>query len=1070
MESLQDMFSVPETVQMMNLYDHVYLKQLLYAKLTTLYKEEIFSSNFASRFLTVLITNMNTKRLVCLCVEHEKNLFSRQLSYHITNHMMIEMLLTRRPLTITCGHQTVHIVSSLLSIQCLTIIAETMFENNSFWKWLFDRIDDCCDDTVSGEQDILSRLVLCCRLTESRFVSPRHFLTSLMSITTTMKMEIETMNAIHAREKCYIGYMYENIVDPDKRALFFTNNEAYSTMAVIEYISHNPDINNTVLVKVQISLLALSTGGAVHRLVKSYDMLKLMNCSSCKFLEFDTSIYSEMNHISKPLHGQYHRIGINLNESLTARNIVTDNTSFRRSCPPISNNILSYLPNFKTQVTTLTDLQSLALKEIRNKMKYDIRRYLGVPILTKSNELFMIDRRSDRPMIYSEEENNACKVHSALLALNTGSGKTLVSLLSAMMYIFINQDKMAVLIIPDTLLNQWKSEVDKHTTWRINEHYIAVNNIKEITRYQKIFQTSSDSPRVCLASINAFRRPCFDILMKTLASKINGVDTWRGGMIIVDEAHKLNAKTGIFKKIIDHNFDFSLAITATSYQNISTVNRLLKLDNIKTGMFNNSRLLEMVEIFGKSEHASKGNIVQNAIFIEPNGWTRQAHELLANIHSKWTYELASRSRKIMRIYERICAGGAVDGELLLAVLTRLLSQHVHTSPSPILLRIDETSARSKAYAEPSDECQICLCAFDSPLQLNCGHVFCQECVKSVIELTRKRCPVCRVSLKVPLTVSRPSWTNRKRKNNEADIVNENKSNEKDIKYKVEAVIGHRREYQNMLVGLLSTSSSSSSSSSPSSHVVLNEKLIAFKKYILDYCENKTANSRLVIFSKRDVPCYAYMEVLLHHKLSVVRAGVLKTKRKESCENISKFQQGQVEVLLLNYKYCEGFDLVNASHTLICDFDISLSKLVQAAGRSKRIGQLHTNIYISTLVMKDSFDEFLYRQIGKGEGKLSKDNTQELEWITTRHMPGTVFYAVNECLTRIHAIKYTDILLFNRITIRIRLSQNILLEIYNGGKKFRINQYSISVERLLAMNNEQFSENDIVLKVRHALLS
>ena len=260
------------------------------------------------------------------------------------------------------------------------------------------------------------------------------------------------------------------------------------------------------------------------------------------------------------------------------------------------------------------------------------------------------------------------------------------------------------------------------------------------------------------------------------------------------------------------------------------------------------------------------------------------------------------------------------------------------------------------------------------------------------------------------------------------------------------------------------------SSSSKSRIVLDEKLTAFKKYISDYCLVKTEKSRLVVFSKRDVPCQGYMKVLESHKLVVVKAGVLSTNRKKSCDNITIFRQGNADVLLSNYKYCEGFDLINASHTLICDFDIYLSKLVQAAGRSKRLGQQHDKVHISTLVMKDSFDEFLYLQMGKSEGKISSDNSKQLEWITTRHMQNTDLNLLKRVLERITGrAAETENMVFFRGSIKIHFSNNVTATVVDGNIFTRNESVGVSLRSLMSMSHLRFNySNHIVLSIRFAI--
>ena len=50
------------------------------------------------------------------------------------------------------------------------------------------------------------------------------------------------------------------------------------------------------------------------------------------------------------------------------------------------------------------------------------------------------------------------------------------------------------------------------------------------------------------------------------------------------------------------------------------------------------------------------------------------------------------------------------------------------------------------------QCPICLSILDNPLMTNCGHNYCQQCLKQVIQSGVKQCPKCRN----PLTKKRPN--------------------------------------------------------------------------------------------------------------------------------------------------------------------------------------------------------------------------------------------------------------------------------------------------------------------------
>ncbi|ONK58277.1 uncharacterized protein A4U43_C09F10520 [Asparagus officinalis] len=72
-----------------------------------------------------------------------------------------------------------------------------------------------------------------------------------------------------------------------------------------------------------------------------------------------------------------------------------------------------------------------------------------------------------------------------------------------------------------------------------------------------------------------------------------------------------------------------------------------------------------------------------------------------------------------------------------------------------LISEDDLSAKRKKVSEPVQEkavpkepsyiCPICMGELVSPCSTNCGHIFCEGCIKSAIQV-KKQCPTCRTKL------------------------------------------------------------------------------------------------------------------------------------------------------------------------------------------------------------------------------------------------------------------------------------------------------------------------------------
>lgn len=55
---------------------------------------------------------------------------------------------------------------------------------------------------------------------------------------------------------------------------------------------------------------------------------------------------------------------------------------------------------------------------------------------------------------------------------------------------------------------------------------------------------------------------------------------------------------------------------------------------------------------------------------------------------------------------------------------------------------NETVAEEKPK-EPTFTCPICQGAMVSPSTTPCGHIFCDTCIRDVIQKRKKSCPICR---------------------------------------------------------------------------------------------------------------------------------------------------------------------------------------------------------------------------------------------------------------------------------------------------------------------------------------
>eukprot|EP01084_Bolivina_argentea_P137763 242617_1 len=90
-------------------------------------------------------------------------------------------------------------------------------------------------------------------------------------------------------------------------------------------------------------------------------------------------------------------------------------------------------------------------------------------------------------------------------------------------------------------------------------------------------------------------------------------------------------------------------------------------------------------------------------------------------------------------------------------------------------------AKKEAFNYSEDgECPICYeCPFEEPLQTPCRHIFCKECIQSVL-FDKSQCPMCRTKVKISQLKKPPSNNNNQKI--EMKLENNNNNNEEEIRF------------------------------------------------------------------------------------------------------------------------------------------------------------------------------------------------------------------------------------------------------------------------------------------------
>lgn len=975
-------------------------------------------------FLELILTYMESKRLLTILIARHMSIF--QVNFGTTNISLIINLLQKKPSIVYRG-KVFDLHTEWLPVQLLVLIQDRMNDRQGFWDWLFSRIQQYQPGyVVKTTEDFwyITKPVLLftvsypvrsvdCSLMEMSDVSlslPRHIFEVLLQ-----------------RQRWYVGNLKQYIKELSSFPSLETDEIVLELpLLVVQPMSNQVpnDDDNAVrpaegvaetLCETRVKLYFLPRHRRSHVSLLPFYIRALSRCTK-RVVE---GTFCEVGHImcshdietavagtaKNATPSPTHRTGVCISRpGILPRNMTNlDNTVFRLAHPVSAEPPVIHLPSM---LTPITKMQRRALEVLHTKMTQSVEKYMGPFLRTLDNTtVYHLDRGTVPVKVSLAEVRKWSSCYRALLGLDTGTGKTLVTIAAAMHFMATFPGTKALLLVPDNLLQQWLSEIKKHTSWRLGidvDFMARGQDVKRVLNKKKTCPVQFRSLKVFLASVNAVRQPDFSELLFNVE------------FLSIDEVHSVNVDTLSSRCLLNRSFQFIMGISATPYANWRNTRKWLGL---KKWM---QRSLEAVEIYGTNTDPSF-DTEHRKILLPADEWTQAAHKLLAGITTKLT-KIQGSVRKITRIYERICAGGRVDGELLMAVLQKMLSNRsVENS-----LFITEEVCKTKCFSASHDECPICLCNFDKPLQLECGHCLCSVCTFALFSLFRKQCPQCRKELSQPIKLHRPVWYRKRTRSDDDDDDDDGDDREQkgqdcssgnDFQNRVSTIVhSANRVYHEFLKG------------GENLPLELTAKKEGFKKYMENYMQHKRPDSRLVIFSKRDVPLANYLQLMKETTdLKVLCAGSFKTGRSDSMQNIEKFRKGEVDVLVCNFRYCTGFDLVNASHILVTDFDISVASLVQAFGRANRIGQRNSKIYIDTLLIENGFDHYLYEDIQKFHGKINTNNIAQVEYFVTHQFPETPMGRAYKVVRNVVGDRPFE--------IRIRKDGNIFIVVQNKvGKK------------------------------------
>jgi superfamily II DNA or RNA helicase len=657
----------------------------------------------------------------------------------------------------------------------------------------------------------------------------------------------------------------------------------------------------------------------------------------------------------------------------------------------------------------LTSMQANMVAKVVKVLSRPLLSSVGGVLLTQGGDpvLYSCIANNSHTVMTSKVSNERVRELSArsgvVVCPSTGSGKTLIGLVTLALLRAPDIPNLAV--VPDLLVLHWKSEMTKHG--------FPTTGVRFFAKCADIKKHAALGAQLFVIGLGVARTRAWQALGLT-----------HFHVTVVDEAQDYNTTTKSWAALFGPGavlHDKVVALTATpqgkwaDIRNTIGLNTLFDAFNVahtRDSAFIRRHVLHGVRNDAEQLYHSDGTLVSrkrsrqnedesvaavgifvDAVRLPPSQFLDEAHALLD--------QLATRdlrhSRRLTRILECICAGGDIHQPTIMALLRRLLIDTAAVTRNSAIVMDTTSPPPREAFQAPSDDCVICLCAFDQPVQLRaCAHVVCYNCLVAMVEVGRRACPICRVDIRVrgvvvaysqvcfPRGSSSSSSSSSSEEPPKATFFADPMNTQATFDALLENPnIAHVGEDDAVVVADVSQ---------PKLEEV-SRQLQAFRALELE-------GKAMVIFTKRTRTAQEYIALARAQQFTVAIAGHMGHTRRESAVAIQSFRNGEADVLVASYRFATGFDLWQTSHMLVTDVDLNTAKVVQALGRSQRVGRMHDTVYIKVLVFDGCFDAYLYETKDKAFAGLNQQNALAIERFCCSRFVDSRFGIYNRTMARV----------------------------------------------------------------------
>jgi SNF2-related domain/RING-type zinc-finger/Helicase conserved C-terminal domain len=700
----------------------------------------------------------------------------------------------------------------------------------------------------------------------------------------------------------------------------------------------------------------------------------------------------------------------------------------------------------KLRETTIpTAGQVITHTMIRAIEQSSFMQMLGYSQQANDNVDFLSPYQSIMLTRISKDDAAFAQTHTGgIIANETGTCKTLSAILSCLPdgkgphSVSVPNGQISLIVVPNTLITQWEQEVQRHTEckiWycdpmaprvdrtksivdaamssssskrrrktRVDAADYDIVSIKSTKDFTKLKFGGDQFPRVLIASFSVVASPKFSSFLDSHSLVFKRV--------VVEEAHSVTKS--VHQVLLTIPRDITWIVTATPYNEVKKMGKLLQLDRIALSnlnvvvdaVYHNATVrikLDRTQLEVKHvKHYCELTEDESQFYIQIGRLILQVIERYGRVHNY---------TRLCRLLERLCVGGYVHRELFLRLLKRAINgppyvnMYQRQQPTKKFVITRTEQAAECSFAMSTDECPICLCGFNVPVQLKCRHVFCNECLEEMIEFMQgaKHCPSCREEFKAPTYL--PKWPDVKQV---ANVVEEEpvvaKKSYVSAASSSSAVGTLDADMKSGELGTdvyrrLLTSASANEIAAlgkEDEFVHLQGKNIEVFKEIELWTARREPGEQIVMFVKRRLPSDSFFDELKRHNLTSTCAGVQGVTRKVSVANIQAFREGKHDILLISTRYSDGFDLGNAKELWMLNTDISTAKMEQSIGRITRTMQKYDSITIRVFVYRNMIDEFLwdFRDKIKTKTGFNRNFIMTFGYFFLRQFPAMPMYQIH----------------------------------------------------------------------------